>query len=159
MFTSPTPPSLGLVDVSVLVQDEATHQLAPRDIIVTVESQHVATGAVVRNQATAANATNRLLQSAPCRWNAAGRWHIIVCISDPFAESQRVDFDVTVNSGRPSSSRIGVLDRLARCANRPVHYASMFSASEGGGVVRLERSATDEGVGFFATNAATTVDK
>ena len=28
VFTSPTPPSLGLVDVSVLVQDEATHQLA-----------------------------------------------------------------------------------------------------------------------------------
>jgi hypothetical protein len=98
VFTSPTPLHSGIVDVSILVQETATGQVA-RDIAVTVDACHMATGTLVHARATTADATNKLLLSAPCRCDESGPWHVTVSVADPRNESQRVEFDVTLSHG------------------------------------------------------------
>lgn len=74
-FTSPTPPRAGAIDVSVLVQDASTSQ--PRlDLPVHVsatQGEHV-----LHEEATSANAENKLFKAAHLTLPTSGRWEFEV---------------------------------------------------------------------------------
>jgi hypothetical protein len=121
VFTSPTPLASGMVDVSVLVQETATGQVA-RDVAVTVDACHVATGKLVRARATTADATNKLLLSALGRWDESGPWNVTVSVADSHTESQRVAFDVTLSRG------VGRAPELAYWIGWPLAPIALFAA-------------------------------
>lgn len=80
VFTSPTPPRAGPVDVSVMVQDATTGQILA-DAQITITATEPVSGRVVRGQATTAAATNKLLQAATLELPTAGGWRIDIHVA------------------------------------------------------------------------------
>jgi hypothetical protein len=75
VFVAPDPPRVGPVDVSVLVQEEATGSvIADADIAVTLTVGGDAEGATTSAPASRTHATNKLLQSALLEASSAGDW-------------------------------------------------------------------------------------
>ncbi|HEV3298296.1 MAG TPA: hypothetical protein VG055_01550 [Planctomycetaceae bacterium] len=99
VFTDPTPPRAGLMDVSVLIQ-EASSGKPRQDVPVTVQVYLVDhPQEQIRAPATTEAATNKLLRAAQLSL-AAGRWHIDVVAED----ARRVSspgFDIDVAEGPP----------------------------------------------------------
>src|SRR5207248_1816433 len=61
VFTSPTPPCAGPIDVSVLIQSEKTGDaIRDEDVIVTARLDNIS----IVKRATAQGATNKLMQAA-----------------------------------------------------------------------------------------------
>ena len=85
VFTSPTPPRAGMVDVSVLVQDATTNM--PRlDVPVEVSATRDHEPArVVHATATAENATNKLFQAAWLELPEPGLWNLDVVVGSEHA--------------------------------------------------------------------------
>ncbi len=83
VFTAPTPPRAGPVDLSVYVQDAATGKHLPEvriNVELTLEGQP---GLTRRYPATAAAATNKLFQAAQFELPAAGRLDVKVHVAGP----------------------------------------------------------------------------
>jgi hypothetical protein len=81
VFTDPTPPRSGLIDVSVLIQEASSGKPRP-DVPVTVQAHLVDhPQEQIRAPATTAAATNKLLRAAQLNL-AAGRWHIDIVAED-----------------------------------------------------------------------------
>ena len=98
VFTSPSPPRAGRVDVSVLVQDASTSAILP-DATVNVSVSSFERPEVVRGYvATHEAATNKLLVAAECELPVAGEWRIDVDV-----ESQRAD-EKPLADGRAAQS-------------------------------------------------------
>jgi len=93
VFTSPTPPRAGPVDVSVLVQDVAA--VARTDVRVSVRATMGTQS--LSNQATTAAATNKLFQAALIEFPHAGRWSMVVTV-----DSETVAFEMEVGEPQPA---------------------------------------------------------
>ncbi|WP_302120156.1 hypothetical protein [Allorhodopirellula heiligendammensis] len=78
VFTSPTPLQPGMVDISVLIQNESDGRVM-RDATLSVRCQDRQSERVVEGRASQANSTNRLLQSAKLDLPVAGQWEIEIC--------------------------------------------------------------------------------
>jgi hypothetical protein len=100
IFTDPTPPRAGVVDVSVLVQDAESKK--PMTNVPVVVRAHRIDGAPVqlRARATGEAATNKLLRAAPLELTA-GRWHNEILVDDS-AEGSPIAFDLDVTEGLPA---------------------------------------------------------
>jgi hypothetical protein len=105
VFTSPVPLRVGLVDVSVLVQDAVTGKpLADLPIQVELRSlDHP--GLELRQAATMEAATNKLFHAALFELPAPGRWHVAVTLSG-LQESPRIGFEVQVGSALPARTAL-----------------------------------------------------
>lgn len=80
VFTSPSPPRAGRVDVSVLVQDASTGAIVP-DAKLSVRIAPIERPEVVRSYvATHEAATNKLLLAAECELPMAGIWRFEVSL-------------------------------------------------------------------------------
>ena len=94
VFTSPSPPRAGRLDVSVLVQDAATGAILP-NAAVSVRVASTARPDVLRTYAaTRAAATNKLLRAAICELPAAGGWRIEVSVEGQAAGRNAADRNV-----------------------------------------------------------------
>ena len=95
VFTSPTPLRAGPVDVSVFVQDAETNELAlDARVVVTATSQD-RPAISLRELATTAAATNKLLQAANFDIPQPGSWALTVDIVSPRDTAQaRLAVDV-----------------------------------------------------------------
>jgi hypothetical protein len=82
VFTSPTPFRAGPVDVSVLVQDDATGECVP-EARVTVRLEATGTGCVREYPTTAEAATNKLFRAAEFRLPESGWWDVAVAVEGP----------------------------------------------------------------------------
>jgi hypothetical protein len=82
VFTSPTPFRAGPVDVSVLVQDDATGECVP-GAQVTVRLKAIEDGRILEFPATTAAATNRLFHAAVFELPEVGRWDVEVAVEGP----------------------------------------------------------------------------
>src|SRR5262245_1647743 len=87
VFTSPTPMRAGIVDVSVLVQDAATGEVAP-DANVTVCLKVPRTERILKYAATDGTATNRLFKAAVFELRQAGPWDVQVAVAGPHGPAQ-----------------------------------------------------------------------
>jgi hypothetical protein len=100
VFTDPTPPRSGVVDVSVLIQEASTGKPRP-DIPVIVEAQRVDhPRKQIRAPATTQAATNKLLRAAQLDL-AAGRWHVDIVVENSGLVSP-AEFDLDVAEGLPA---------------------------------------------------------
>ncbi len=101
VFSSPTPLRVGLVDVSVLVQDAATGQPVP-DAQVTVRARHrTEPSASVTCAATAAAATNKLFRAAVFELPEPGWWDVEVEIGG-LREPVRLNFEMEAAERLPT---------------------------------------------------------
>jgi hypothetical protein len=101
VFTSPAPLRAGPVDVSVLVQDPATGELASASQV-TIEAVQSDSGAIAfHGAATTAAATNKLYQAANLDLPEPGWYAVTVSVDGPLG-SARVCFDVEAVNPVPS---------------------------------------------------------
>jgi hypothetical protein len=83
VFTAPTPPRAGPVDVSVFVQDGAGGEALP-DVTVRITLTPLGReGPSLEARATHEAATNKLFQAAAFDLPAPGRWKIAVTVEGP----------------------------------------------------------------------------
>ena len=88
VFTSPASPRVGMVDVSVLVQDAATGKVRD-DVLVTIHLQPIDEPAMVlQRSATAADATNKLFQAAQFDVPQSGMWRASVLLNANPADAE-----------------------------------------------------------------------
>lgn len=91
VFTSPASPRVGMVDISVLVQDAATGKVRD-DVPVTIHLQPIDEPAMVLQQsATSANATNKLFRAAQFDIPQSGMWRASVELNANPAGTKPVD--------------------------------------------------------------------
>ncbi|HVW03016.1 MAG TPA: hypothetical protein VHB77_21830 [Planctomycetaceae bacterium] len=83
VFTSPTPCRVGVVDVSVMVQDSHMGRVLPETRIEIVAAPRAHPSRARRYLASAQLATNKLFQSAAIEFPAAGVWTIDVRAAGP----------------------------------------------------------------------------
>jgi hypothetical protein len=121
-FTSPTPPRPGPIDVSVMVQDAATDKVLP-EAEVTISATGQGGGHEIRGRASAAAATNKLLQAALIRLPSAGRWTIDARVISP-AGSGEMAFQLDV--APPLARWLELLPWFAW----PLGVVALFVASE-----------------------------
>lgn len=96
VFTAPTPPRVGTIDVSVLVQDAKGR--VRLGVPVRVRAWPVDDpDTLVRAKATRELATNQLLQSAHLQLDRPGRWQLVVQV-------EGVDFICDLELAEPSPS-------------------------------------------------------
>jgi hypothetical protein len=101
IFTSPTPIRAGEVDISVFVQDAATG-LPVQDVAVTVRAHPAGVPSQeVTQEATTAQATNKLFRAAVVELPQPGRWQVSVHIQVR-TQSATVDFEVDVAEPHPA---------------------------------------------------------
>jgi hypothetical protein len=99
VFTAPAMPRVGLLDVSVLVQDSATQAIRD-DIVVQVRLEHADAAAIpLQEAATTATATNRLFKAAQFDVTTVGVWRITVSLSQ--AEIDPLGFDLEISPPLP----------------------------------------------------------
>ncbi len=96
LFSTPAPLAVGSVDLSVLIQDEASGTIL-HDLAVNVILQHDTLPLVLQHQATQAQATNRLLHSAKFQLPEPGVWHITIRVGSPVDAT----FELAVHAGSP----------------------------------------------------------
>lgn len=102
VFVAPDPPRIGPVDVSVLVQEEASGSvLDDAEIAVTLTAGEDAENATTSAPASRKQATNKLLQSALLETPSAGDWQgTIDCrVGDATAE---IPFTLQIVSSPPA---------------------------------------------------------
>jgi hypothetical protein len=101
VFTAPTPVRAGPVDISVLVQDAATGELAP-DVPVTVRvARRGSPGAALRRPATREEATNKLYYAASINLAEPGWYSVEVSLDGPRGKAQ-VRFELEAAEPLPS---------------------------------------------------------
>jgi hypothetical protein len=109
VFTSPEVLRVGLIDISVLVQDAPSGQIQ-ETMPVTVKLECVDQRAIPLEQiATAAAATNKLFQAALFEVPQAGLWRASITIGNPTVKSSamidrsaKLAFDLSVSPPLPA---------------------------------------------------------
>jgi hypothetical protein len=122
VFVAPDPPRVGPVDVSVLVQEEASGSvIADADIAVTLTAGGDAEGVTTSAPASRNQATNKLLQSALLEASTPGDWQgTIDCrVGDAMAE---IPFTLQTAAAPPAWTK------LAPWILWPLAAAAMFVA-------------------------------
>jgi len=102
LFTSPTPPAAGLVDVSALVQSAETNEPV-MDATVHITAREKASGFTLQQVATHEMATNKLFQAAWLDLPTAGQWTVTVRISRDETMVETT-FDFWVSAAPPAWS-------------------------------------------------------
>ncbi|QDU28231.1 hypothetical protein ETAA8_33310 [Anatilimnocola aggregata] len=101
VFTSPAPLRAGIIDVSVLVQDQ-TGTVAMREVAIEVVAQpRDHSGPIIRLPATTDAATNKLLRAAKFNLPHSGWWQVEVVMHSPNQPTERFHFDVEVAPAQP----------------------------------------------------------
>jgi hypothetical protein len=100
IFTSPTPLRAGPVDVSVLVQDAATHELVSDVQIMVKAARRDRRAAVIRRPATVEAATNKLFKAATLDLNEPGWWQLEIGLDGPLGKTS-VALDIEVEKPLP----------------------------------------------------------
>ena len=90
VFTAPTPVRVGVVDISVLVQDSTTGEPLPEARVTFAVWPEGRPRAALRQPASAKVATNRLLQAALIPLSEPGRWVVEVAVGRASAEEKEV---------------------------------------------------------------------
>jgi hypothetical protein len=106
VFVAPDPPRVGPVDVSVLVQEEASGSvIADADIAVTLTAAGDAEGMTTSAPANRTQATNKLLQSALLTAPSAGNWQGTI---DCRVDNARVEipFTLQIASSPPAWTKL-----------------------------------------------------
>ncbi len=101
VFTAPTPPRVGMVDVSVLVQGVDSGTLVPDVRVRIVATAHTDSAHVIECFATQESATNKLFQSAELEFPEAGRWEVRVII-ERGNDQREARFDLEIGSPIPN---------------------------------------------------------
>jgi hypothetical protein len=96
VFTSPTPPCTGIVDVSIFVQDAGSGQPIS-DLPITVRAHSIRSGERISFPATTEAATNKLMRSALLELPEPGTWHVVVEGFTP-----PVEFDLEIAEPLPA---------------------------------------------------------
>jgi hypothetical protein len=105
IFAAPDPPRVGPIDVSVLVQEEATGKvIADAEIVVALKSLRD-TNVTLSAPASRQQATNKLLQSALLVAPSVGDWqgtiHCSAC-----ADTAEIPFTLQVDAARPAWTQV-----------------------------------------------------
>ncbi len=101
VFTFPSIPRVGLIDVSVLVQDAKTKRIR-EDIPVTVQLQCIDKTAIPLRQSAVNNvATNRLFKAAEFDVPIAGNWRAVVLLPNE-KDISPITLELAVGSPLPS---------------------------------------------------------
>jgi hypothetical protein len=100
IFTSPTPLRAGPVDISVLVQDAATHEPVSEVQIVVKAARRDRQGAAVHRPATFEAATNKLFQAVALNLNEPGWWQVEIGLDGSLGEA-RVALDIEAEKPLP----------------------------------------------------------
>jgi len=88
VFVDPANPTVGAIDVSILVQD-ATSEAVRMDVPARVEAlSHDANGLVVVGMPTISAATNRLLRAATLDLPVPGRWTLTTTVGDLVVQAE-----------------------------------------------------------------------
>jgi hypothetical protein len=94
VFTSPAVPRVGMIDVSVFIQDAKTKRVR-HDLPVKTRLERVEGAAIpLQEHATAEMATNRLFQAALFDLPKAGRWRVTVSLTDVNLDPLAFELDV-----------------------------------------------------------------
>jgi hypothetical protein len=101
VFTDPTPLRVGLVDVSVFVQDADTGEPAGGVRVMVQAAPHGRPDQAVSHAATVEAATNKLFRSAIFELSETGWWDIEATVDGEQGQT-RVQFDVEVTDRPPS---------------------------------------------------------
>ncbi|WP_145216194.1 hypothetical protein [Planctomycetes bacterium TBK1r] len=119
VFTSPTPLTTGPVDISFLVQDEATGQVI-HDERISVVCRHLDSNQTTTTTANHADSTNKVLQSAKLVLSRSGQWEFLINIES----AQRLS--VQVNLAEPA-----VVDAwFVAVVTFPVAFVGLFLLRE-----------------------------
>jgi hypothetical protein len=95
VFTAPPMPRVGLLDVSVLVQDAET-QVIRDDITVRVRMEHTDASAIpLQETATAVSATNRLFKATQFDVAESGIWRVTVSMPEASIAPLRFDLEIS----------------------------------------------------------------
>lgn len=100
VFTSPTPLRVGLVDISVFVQDASTGDPIPEARITLHATYRDRPAETISHAATAEAATNKLFQSAEFELPEPGRWDVAVGV-ERLSEQMEVRFAMEVDEPLP----------------------------------------------------------
>lgn len=119
VFTSPTPLTTGPVDISFLVQDEASGQVN-HDTGISVICRSLESGQVIKKDASDVDSTNKLLQSAKLDLSQPGVWEVHV----DAGSSEQLTF--LVNLAKPSATGAWLLAVVAS----PVMFIGLFLLRE-----------------------------
>jgi hypothetical protein len=95
IFTSPTPPRAGLVDVSILVLDSSTGEACPEAPVAVQAVRRGQPGWTLTQHASHDVATNKLMTAAILDLPASGTWDVQVSI-DYHAEHVHAAFEMVV---------------------------------------------------------------
>jgi len=95
-FTAPTPPSVGTIDVSVLLQEADTGRVV-LDVPVTIRARNEV-ARMREAQATRAAATNQLMRAALLDLPVAGVWTIDIVLE---GDENPITFDLLVGEPPP----------------------------------------------------------
>jgi hypothetical protein len=101
VFTAPTPPRAGLVDVSVLLLDAAGGEPVADAGVVVQATRPGRPEATIRRSATMETATNKLLRSALIQLPESGWWEFDVTI-DGAQGVEHLRFDLEAGEALPN---------------------------------------------------------
>lgn len=95
VFTDPAMPRVGMLDVSVLVQDAETQSIRD-DVPVQIRLEHAGGEAIpMQEMATSASATNRLFKAAQFDVAESGVWRVTVSMPEASNEPLRFDLEIS----------------------------------------------------------------
>ena len=104
VFTSPTPMVSGPVDISFLVQDAGSGQVA-RQAQISVVFEHVESGRRIEQLANFSDSTNKMLQSAKTELTKPGQWNLQISVDS----AEPVSIPVYLSEANPIGSWIAVI--------------------------------------------------
>ncbi len=123
VFVAPDPSRVGPVDVSVLVQEEASGSvISDAEIAVTLTAASDAKGATTSAPASRTQATNKLLQSALLTASSAGDWQGTIDCRVGNAKAE-IPFTLQIAAAPPAWTKLApwILWPLAAAAIFVVH--------------------------------------
>jgi hypothetical protein len=100
VFTSPTPPRAGPVDISVLVQDAATGEPVPEARITVRAMPRDRPESAIHQRATTEAATNKLFQAAVFDLPEPGWWDVSITV-EGIREPIEVHFEMEAGAALP----------------------------------------------------------
>ncbi len=94
VFTTPTPPRVGLLDISVLIQDQATGRPLLDVPVAVIAHPTAGHQKHLRAKATQDAATNKLMRAAQLALDQPGQWEFEVTLENSTGEPLRFLIDV-----------------------------------------------------------------
>ncbi|MHB1424940.1 MAG: hypothetical protein ACYC3I_17345 [Gemmataceae bacterium] len=150
VFTSPTPPRAGPVDISVFVQDAVSGELVPEARIAVRVVPRAHPEAAIDRLATTTAATNKLFQAAVIELPEAGWWDAAILIGG-LSVPVEVRFEMEVDEAMPRVWEIApwLAWPLPAVLLFLVHHGLIWRKSRGS--KRMKKAGPPEGVPALVT--------